>query len=837
MKKILIRTGILLTVFVAAVIGFSYFTNRENTDMTADIQNAVLPYISFKTGDLTVNSLVGYVDEMDIPSMRDSITPVSNYKVRMNIHDAGAVIDAFTYEVYSLNGEEVLFSKKIKEPKEEITLQFEEGNLLSEEKVLKVTLHLADGQDVYYYTRVVDSADMNVGTSLTYVQSFFEAERDKNEFADFKEKLEPDSTADNSTFQTVTIQSDSENVSWGDLNPTIAGEAYWTIKEVNDTYAAVELNYKVTCAGEENETGTYNVKEFFRVRYNGAKMYLFDYYRTMNQIFDGSADILSEKGVLLGITSHDVEYMTNKDGSIVSFVQERELWSYNKDEDEISLVFSFSGQETNDIRYHYDQHDISLITVDKNGSTTFSVSGYMNRGAHEGENGVVIYYFDIEKNAVEEKAFIPSDKSYSIINNDDERMVYYNNSSQLLHILLNGTLYEIDLEKDTREVMVDGLTSGQYVGSNDGHIFAYQVDGSAEDAEEVQVLDLATGKGYAVEASAGECVMPLGFVNEDFVYGVAKKDDVGTTISGEKVVPMYKVVITDSSNNIQRSYEKDGVYMLDVFVEDGLITLNRASCKGDVYSTIDPDYISSNEVKEKSNVYLESYTTELKKTQMRITFEDGIDNQSVKLLQPKQVISKGSTSLKLEEVETKGKYYVYSHGKLQNAYSKASYAVQRAEELSGVAVNSNQEYLWEKTGRDHTYRNEDIKVFSASKGESTLAACLRNIIKYEGGSIDVVAEMEDGKSPMDILDEYSGGEAIDLSGCTVDQVLYTVKQGHPVIAVTGDIEAILLIGYDSKNVTYIDPSAKKKTTVTTSRMEEIVESSGNTFIGYVKSGD
>ena len=38
----------------------------------------------------------------------------------------------------------------------------------------------------------------------------------------------------------------------------------------------------------------------------------------------------------------------------------------------------------------------------------------MNRGAHEGEVGVDIYYYDIEKNVVQEKAFIPSTKSFAI---------------------------------------------------------------------------------------------------------------------------------------------------------------------------------------------------------------------------------------------------------------------------------------------------------------------------------------------------------------------------------------------------------------------------------------
>ena len=43
MKRRLIHAGILAAVFVAAVIVFSYVTNRGNNNMTADLGTATLP--------------------------------------------------------------------------------------------------------------------------------------------------------------------------------------------------------------------------------------------------------------------------------------------------------------------------------------------------------------------------------------------------------------------------------------------------------------------------------------------------------------------------------------------------------------------------------------------------------------------------------------------------------------------------------------------------------------------------------------------------------------------------------------------------------------------------
>ena len=145
-------------------------------------------------------------------------------------------------------------------------------------------------------------------------------------------------------------------------------------------YMSVLLTYQVDCKGEgDGETDRYNVKEFFRVRYSeNQQMYLLDYNRTMNELFDGEADV-DENGVLLGVTQADVDYLVNKEGTVVSFVQERELWNYNKEDGELSCVFRYADGGDN-VQNAYDQHSVQLVSIDKDGSTTFTVSGYVNRG-------------------------------------------------------------------------------------------------------------------------------------------------------------------------------------------------------------------------------------------------------------------------------------------------------------------------------------------------------------------------------------------------------------------------------------------------------------------------
>ena len=51
--------------------------------------------------------------------------------------------------------------------------------------------------------------------------------------------------------------------------------------------------------------------------------------------------MFSPDGIDLGIVPEDISYVTNKDGTVISFVQARELWNYDQDEGKLSRVFSF----------------------------------------------------------------------------------------------------------------------------------------------------------------------------------------------------------------------------------------------------------------------------------------------------------------------------------------------------------------------------------------------------------------------------------------------------------------------------------------------------------------
>lgn len=838
------KAGILAVVFVLAILISSLALNQGTSDITVGLSDPALPRVAFEVGGQRVNALEGYVDEMDITAMRDTITPVAdNGRLDMYLETDGQEVAGIRYEVYSLNGEETYLQNAVKElSDEQVTLEL--GNALPEgvqEGVLRVALRVGSDEEkeIFYYTRIERQDELSVKECMDFAENFHETTFTGDKDEEIAWYLEPDDTADNTTLQTVNIHSNLFHVCWGDLAPEVSTEVEWSIKESNTVYTSLLAKYQVTAVGDREETETYNVREFFRVRCSGGEMYLLDYNRTMNEVFNGDLKVLDKDGIVLGLSESDVAYETNAKGTVVSFVQDRDLWTYNRKTNELSLVFSFANMEGHDARSRNDEHQIRIISVDGSGNTTFAVYGYMNRGEHEGRVGVDVYYFDIAQNAVQEKAFIPSTKAFAIAEDELGKMVYFNQEQQLLYVLAGGVLYQVDLEKDEQEILAENLEEGQYVVSDDGHLMAFQPDGELNTAQEVRVLNLANGESYTVNASReeeekedrgwhfsgfgggeakeetpAEAVRPLGFIYNDFVCGYLRTEDQGTTIAGDAISPMYELEIRDTSNKVKKSYKQDGIYISDVLIEKGFMTLNRLSKSDGVYTGIPQDYVTNNEERKESKVTAEEFSTVLKERQMRLTFADEIENFSPEILRPKKVMETQPITISFDDKVKTDKFYVYGVGKLAAVYDKAAYAIQKAEQVSGVVISSEQSYIWEKGNRDLVYYTE-AAAFQKAEGQSSTEACMQYMEQYVG--------------------QYgAGAKRIDLTGCTLSQVLYIISKGMPVITMTDPGHAILLTGYDYDTVTYVDPDNGQELTVAMEQMDAIVAGGGNTFIGFVK---
>lgn len=810
-KNKLKEAGILIGVFIVAVLVFSYFTNKGNDNMTADIGTATFPKIGFDCGGYGINAVPGYAQSMDIPTIRDTITPVLSGQLNVEINAYENAISSMEYKVYSLDGTEALLEKKIKKPGKTEMLDLNKSGLLDEERVLEIILNYNKEKTVHFYTRIADAEKADIQQCLDYVTTFHNGALNKEEGVGVGKAIEPNEDGDNSTFAHVTIHSNYDQVSYGELEPKLEGGERWEIKEMNDTSSSIQAEFIVRCKGEENEDDLYKVREFFRVRYDSyaKRGYLLDYDRTMEQIFDPTKKVLSEKGVLLGISEYDVPYLNDKDGSIVSFVQADDLWSYNKETDEVSLVFSFAASENTDERNLTNQHEIQLLEADGNGNVIFAVYGYMNRGEHEGQVGVAVYYYNVEQSSVEEKVFIPTDTSWGNAIHELGKLVYYSVDREMLYVLAGDTFYETNVEKEKTKELVTGLTEDHYVVSSDGRFLAYQSKSGENGANELTIMNLSSGKTRTVTGKEGENIYPLGFVKNDFVYGTSRIEDAGQTAAGEDASPMYKVEIQNSKGKTVKTYEQKEIYILGAKMEKNRVILERAVRDGSIYTATAEEYISNNEEQKESNIYLDSYVTELKKKQMRLTYEDGISDKEPKVLKPKQVMFENPTTITFDYDKKEKQYYVYGYGKLQGSYEIAGDAIQKADSYGGVVVDQSQSYIWERGNRDLNY----------------------TIDHSEDMAAQIKAKLDSGVSPMEALKEYNSGASLNLTGCTAEQLAYIINQGKPVIGMKEAGKPIILVGYTDENVIYVDAASGERKTSTFEEMDALTAGTGHTYIG------
>lgn len=808
-KRYLREAVLLIVLFIMAATAFGYYTNRDNGSMTADMNAATLPQISFSSNGYVINYIPGFVKEMEIASLRDTITPVADGRIEIKIDSYDNEVSSAQFKILTLDGKEKLLEAEVEEPGESAEMTVQDLSVIEAERVLEVVLKLSGGKNVYYYTRIIDEKDKHMLEYLNYIKDFHENSLVKAEGVGIGTAIEPDETGDNSTLQHVTIHSDYEHVTWGDLEPQIEGNERWLIKEINDTSCSVQLQYQVRGKGEENDEDLYKVREFFRIRYktDNKKVLLLDYDRTMEQVFDVSKKVLNEKGILLGIADPGMQYMDNKNGTQVAFVQADELWSYDKKEDELSLIFSFASGEGEDERNLTAQHEIQLLDMDKRGNLSFAVYGYMNRGEHEGEVGVAVYYYNIEENFVEEKAFISTKRSYAHTVLELGKLICYSVEKDTMYILADGTLYQIEIGKGRMFELATNLKEGEYIVSEDGTRLAYR-SGKQESPTEVTVVTFATGKKREVECDPGQSIIPLGFMDSDFVYGFARAEDAGITVSGENVTPMYRIEIRTGKGEVVKTYENEGTYILSTQFDGNMITLNRVAKSGGVYNPVIEEYITNNEEQKESNISIGSYTTSLKQRQMRIVFGDGVENRKPKILLPKQALYERSRMFSFDE-EPKGEHYlVYGYGKLMGITEKAGEAVQLADEYNGVVVSAEQEYIWERGNRNLQYVISDKNVLID----------------------DMRKQLNAGTAPLEVVSQLNNRTGLELTGCTPEELLYIINQDKPVIAMKDAKEAIILMGYTETRITYINVSNGEKHTASQKELDKMTEKSGHTYI-------
>ena len=840
MKKTIIRIAVCVVVFLASALIIGSIMNQGHNNMTMEMAPATLPMITMESGGVACNELHGNTVEMDVAYQKDCITLLGEGRqANFTVDTFGREITGISTEVRSIDGSRLIENSEVTGWKANgksfsVSLTLKDLIDTNTQYSLTLILELEGEQKVYYYTTILWNDDVHISEILEFATDFHGKLYDKEVAKELTKYLESNSKlTDNGTFHKVNIHSSFQQITWGSLEPVQEDAASIRLTQISGNVASLLMDFVVS-TGEGKNKIYYNVEEYYRVRYTSERMYLLDYERTMTQIPDTTRMYANDK-ILLGITDENVGMMESADGNTVVFSDMGQLLSYNAATNRLTVIFSFYDKDNADRRTLYDNHGIKILDVDEGGNVKFAVYGYMNRGRHEGETGIQIISYDNSLNTIEEEVYIPYSKSYAVLKDEMEQLLYRNRQQHVYFFLENG-VYDVDLENRSAEQLVSIRQDDSLQVSENHEIIVWQEGDDINHSNQLNVRNLNTGEQTVIRAEDGEAIRPLGFMGEDIIYGVARESDIRTENSGQIFYPMYKVCISNSSGDNLKEYGQDGIYIVDCAIEGNQITLSRIQrSENGSYQEILDDQIMNNVEEEPGQNKVVTADIDIYERYVQIQTKTTIDTKTIKVLNPKEVVFEGGRELTLDAVSEVSRYYVYNAYGVQGIYSAPGKAVKEAYDSAGVVANDRGITVWLKGNRVSRNQIMAIKEESVTDQKNSLTVCLDNILRHAGITRNTEYDLAQGKTAIQILEEnMTGVQVLDLSGCSLDAVLYYVNQDIPVLAILEDGEAVLVTGFNEFNVVIMEPSTGKLYKKGMNDATTWFAENGNHFISYMK---
>ena len=156
-----------------------------------------------------------------------------------------------------------------------------------------------------------------------------------------------------------------------------------------------------------------------------------------------------------------------------------------------------------------------------------------------------------------------------------------------------------------------------------------------------------------------------------------------------------------------------------------------------------------------------------------------------------------------------------------------------ANKAVGTVINRDGRLIWERgimTPRNELTGVEQIK---ATEELSSIKAAMQMIAAYRKEELDTSGFSPSKTSIFEFMNDNMKPYIIDMTGAELDEVLYCTYRKHPVIAIRGNGEACVILGYDPSHVIIYDPVRNAKNSILKSDAIKDFKKGGNIFISFV----
>lgn len=837
--KHLYRFTFLFFVFIGAI----FFFKKEipsisvATTTATSLQDSTFPVVYLQNDKYTMNTLHGYSSELNSSNIRESITPLNTKKTfQVRIDENESRIKQLNYALKDISNNEIIEEGRInaldhKDSYKVAKIKLKEALESSTEYGLQITLTTNFSKKIHFYTRIkYYENDFFLSQKMDFVSAFHEACFDGGKSLNLTRYLEAN-TNDDSTYADVDIHSNYKLITWGKLAPKRLTTPVPTIKEINIETAAVQLIYYIsanTASGKE----TFQVKEFYRIRYSGGQIYLLYFRRTMEAMFDPGLISLAKSEFKIGITADDdLEINASDSNNKVAFVRNGSLWYYDMKINKLHEVFTFEKNSRDYLRDCYDQHDIKIIKVDDDGNMSFVVYGYMNCGDYEGRVGILLYDYSAKENRITERVYLPIQTTYDQLKEDLGDFCYVNDKN-IFYFSLHDIVYAYNISSKRYDILTENASGDHFLMLENAHCFVWSNATDSGEANKITILDLNTSQELTVSSGKNESIVVLGTIDANIVYGYVKNKDIHESTTGDVIRPAYKLIISDCQGNILREYSNKNKYVTNAAVDGNVIRLKRLKKANGSWIKASDDSIMNQKKTAVESIRLTSRVTETSLTEKYISLPAGfIMQQQPEVLSTDYVMITENTTARLSETDTKTKkYYIYAYGGITTSLTNVSEAIQQADAQMGVVMDNASHIVWERGGK---FLSKELSNISyPDNASNTIKASTQMLL--QAAQITTSVSQLNGNSIMKMLRSHLD-TPVNLSGCTLDEVLYFVSNERPVIAMLNEQHAVLLTGYTSSTVTWMDPAAHSSTTMSLAKAEQTFKDAGYIFVSYISN--
>lgn len=831
MKKWIIRYGTVLLCFLAGIGVMSYATRMRNRDMTTTMAEATLPVAFAEQDGQLFNEMHGYVQPMDGSYMKDTVIGVSeDHVVGLAVEKYNAEIESVSYEVRSLDMSRLIESGEGLQGEDDgryLHFSLELKDLLAEGELYLLVLNVQTHEhgDVWYYSQLSYQGENHIQECVDFALEFHNRilQKDMDYILPY---LESDSSMDGSSLGYVNIHSRTGPMTWGDMQIERTTDPELTFTGVSDDVASLKLQYQI----RNTQTGeSYQVEEAYRVRYTSTRMYLLAYERTADRIFEPGSQLVEDGRIQMGIQSEEVNWLKNEEENVIGFVQQGQLWSFDFGQNRLSLVYGFADGD--DGRGTYDAHDFRILSVEDSGSMDFLVYGYMNRGRYEGMSGVLLCRYDALLNTVEEQFFLPSDHPYQAVK-EELGALAAENANGTAWLSYGGQILQINLADCSVQVLEENVSQDDLKISGNGALAAW----TAAEGTAISLLDVQSGRIREIRAESGEVLRALGFMEEDFIYGTAYASDIVTNLAGEETIPMYRVVIRDHSGNEVRefNYTSRGKYVVGVTIVENRIDLECVSRQEDgSYTEALPEPITYTSESEPEQLVLTVKEDETRRNEYGFDYSGTLKNGSMRQPRVRLVLYEDDRTLEVAPSDREF-YLAYTFAGEASGFETLSAAVRYADEEMGSVWRDGFRCFWERGAQATRAQLDGFEIpETAENTGDSLAQCLQLLLRQKQIYTDVQGALNAGNAAWEICRDELGDSCCLLPGCSLDEILYYISAGAPVMAVTDTGSAVLIVGYDAQNIVYYEPGQSDLRRAGMNDSASMFEAAGNLFFTYL----